>query len=62
MLFAGRFNADPGWSQPRTYDDYPDGQRFLMLKWPDDDVRRQVHVTTGWWPELRARVGRGGNR
>jgi serine/threonine-protein kinase len=61
VRFAGRFNADPGWSQPRTYDVSPDGQRFLMLKWPDDDVRRQVHVTTGWWPELRARVGSGGN-
>ncbi len=60
VLFAGRFNADPGWSQTRTYDVTPDGQRFLMLKWPDDGVRRQVLVTTGWWPELRVRVASGG--
>ncbi|HUF35721.1 MAG TPA: protein kinase [Gemmatimonadales bacterium] len=60
MLFAGRFYADPGWSRVRTYDVTPDGQRFLMLGWPERDVRPQVHVTMGWWPELRARVGAGG--
>ena len=59
VLFAGRFNADPGWSQTRTYDVTPDGRRFLMLRWPDDNVRRHVLVTTGWWPELRARMGSG---
>jgi len=62
VLFAGRFNADPGWSQTRSYDVTRDGQRFLMLKWPEDGVRREVHVTMGWWPELRARVGSGGTR
>ncbi|HEU5041527.1 MAG TPA: hypothetical protein VFT84_11925, partial [Gemmatimonadales bacterium] len=60
VLFAGRFNTDPGWSRPRSYDATPDGERFLLLKWPEGDVRPRVHVTMGWWPELRARVASGG--
>ncbi len=59
-LFAGRYDSTPEWSAPRSYDVTPDGQRFLLLKWPEADVRRHVVVTTGWWPELQARVRGGG--
>ena len=59
LLFAGPFYSDPLWSATRSYDVTPDGQRFLLLKWPAGDVRRQVLVTTGWWPELKALVAAG---
>jgi len=59
-LFTGRYDVGPEWSAPRSYDVTPDGQRFLLLKWPEVDVRRHVVVSTDWWPELRVRV-RGGD-
>ncbi len=62
VLFAGRFDADPGWAQTRSYDVTPDGERFLLLRRPEGAARPRVHVTIGWWPELRARVAAGGNR
>jgi hypothetical protein len=62
VLFAGRFDADPGWTRARSYDATPDGERFLLLKWPEGGARPRVNVTIGWWPELGARVAAGGNR
>jgi serine/threonine-protein kinase len=61
LLFAGPYQAVAEWSGSRSYDVTPDGERFLLLKWPTGSVRRQVVVTTGWFDELRARVaGRSG--
>jgi serine/threonine-protein kinase len=59
LVFAGSYFSAPEWSRPRSYDVTPDGQRFLMLRWPTGEVRRRVRVTTGWWPELKARVDPG---
>ncbi len=55
-LFSGPYSDAPEWSTPRSYDVSPDGQRFLLLKRPATDLRRQVVIVTGWWAELRARV------
>jgi serine/threonine protein kinase len=59
LLFAGAFRSSAPADEGRTYDVSPDGQRFLMLKWPAGEARRRVLVTTGWWPELRALVAAG---
>jgi eukaryotic-like serine/threonine-protein kinase len=59
QLFDGPYASDADFYSPATYDVSPDGERFLMLKWPTGEVRRRVLVTTGWWPELRALVGAG---
>jgi len=56
VLFAGPYDSRSNWFAPRSYDATPDGQRFLLLKWPAGDVRRRVLVTTHWFDELRARV------
>jgi len=56
VLFAGPYESDPEWSQPRAWDVTPDGERFAFLKWPTGTVRRQVVVATHWFDELRARV------
>ncbi len=57
-LFAGPYPDDLNWSSPRSWDVTPDGQRFLLLRRPTGAVPRQVVVVTGWWQELRARMGR----
>jgi len=63
LLFAGPYDDKPEWTGPRSYDVTPDGERFLLLRWPTGDVRRQVVITTHWFDELRARVeGRGERR
>jgi hypothetical protein len=59
LLFAGPYRSEEEWSEARSYDVSPDGERFLMLKWPTGTIRRRALVTTGWWPELRARVAAG---
>lgn len=56
-LFAGPYPDEPNWSAPRSWDVTPDGQRFLLLRRPSGTVPRQVVVVTGWWQELRARMG-----
>jgi len=60
LLFSGPYFSDPSWANSRSYDVSPDGQRFLLLKWPAGDVRRRVLVTTGWWPELKSLAAAGG--
>ncbi|MDX2120810.1 MAG: protein kinase [Gemmatimonadota bacterium] len=56
LLFAGPYESGSTWSEARDYDVTPDGERFLLLKWPSGNQRRQVVVTTHWFEELRARV------
>ncbi len=56
-LFAGPYQDATDWNTPRSYDASPDGQRFLLLKWPPGDARRRVLVTTNWFPELVTTVG-----
>jgi len=59
LLFAGAFRSAATPDEARRYDVSPDGQRFLMLKWPAGEAQRRVLVTTGWWPELRAMMAAG---
>ncbi|MEO7521324.1 MAG: protein kinase [Gemmatimonas sp.] len=59
LLFAGAFRSASTADEARRYDVSPDGERFLMLKWPAGEARRRVLVTTGWWPELRAMMAAG---
>jgi serine/threonine-protein kinase len=59
LLFAGPFHLTAGPEEARRYDVSPDGQRFLLLKWPAGEARRRVLVTVGWWAELRAAVAAG---
>ena len=61
LLFAGPYESGAGWTNPRDYDVTPDGERFVLLKWPLGVARRRVFVATHWLDELRARVdGQGG--
>ena len=59
LLFAGQFRLTARPDEGRRYDVSPDGQRFLLLKWPAGEARRRVLVTRGWWAELRGGGGRG---
>lgn len=58
-LFSGPYQDSPVEASPRSYDVTPDGQRFLLSRWPPGNTRRHLLVTLGWWPELRARVASG---
>jgi serine/threonine-protein kinase len=57
-LFAGPYPDNPGWTRPRSYDVTPDGERFLMLKRPQDSPHPQIVVVLNWFEELRAKVPR----
>ena len=57
ILFEGRYETGrrvPG------YDISPDGQRFLMVKTPDESAPRQINVIVNWFEELRRRVAAAG--
>lgn len=54
LLFAGPYESSAGWTSTRGYDVTPDGERFVLLKWPAGVVRRQVVVATRWFDELRS--------
>lgn len=61
LLFTGPYESGASWTNPRGYDVTPDGERFVLLKWPAGVVRRRVFIATHWFDELRARVdGQGG--
>ena len=52
VLFEGDFfvgNYHP------MYDVAADG-RFLMIRTPDEELPRQIHVILNWFEELRRRV------
>ena len=61
-LFTGQWAVEPDWTDPRSWDVTPDGERFLLLKWPAGRVQPRVVVATNWWPELRALVAAGTRR
>ena len=56
LLFAGPYESSADWTQTRSYDVRPDGERFVLLKWPAGVVWRRVVVASHWFDELRARV------
>ena len=62
LLFAGPYESSADETQTRNYDVRPDGERFVLLKWPAGVVRRQLLVATHWFDELRARVNRQGGQ
>ncbi len=62
FLFAGAYESGATWADTRDYDVTPDGERFLLLKWPAGNLRRQVVVSTHWFDDLRARVDGQGSR
>jgi serine/threonine-protein kinase len=39
-----------------TYDIHPDGDRFLMIKYPEDRFADKIHVVTNWVEELKRLV------
>jgi hypothetical protein len=59
-LFEGRYYGgveapnNPG----RTYDISPDGQRFLMIKQPEQatSAAQQINVVLNWFEELKRLV------
>jgi len=57
-LFGGRYPDSPGWTQPRSYDASPDGERFLMIRLPPERSRPRIHVVLNWFDELRAKAPR----
>jgi serine/threonine-protein kinase len=59
LLFAGPYVSESDWADPRSYDVTPDGERFLLLRFPAGGVRRRVLVTTNWFPELKELVAAG---
>jgi len=56
LLFAGAYASSAGSTDPPDYDVTPDGERFLLLKWPAASRRPRVVVSTRWFDELRALV------
>jgi len=57
-LFAGPYPDNPGWTRPRSYDVSRDGERFLMMKLPAEELRPRIAVVLNWFAELRAKVPR----
>jgi eukaryotic-like serine/threonine-protein kinase len=53
VLFEGGF-VTPG--DGRAYDVAPDGQRFLMIKGPDAEPRRDIVAVPYWREEMEARL------
>jgi hypothetical protein len=58
LLFSGPYPDNPGWTRPRSYDVSADGERFLMLRLPDNRPRPQIALVLNWFDELRAKVPR----
>ena len=54
-LFGGPYQSREDWSVPASYDVSPDGERFLMLKFPEGQELRRVNVVTNWFADLRNR-------
>jgi hypothetical protein len=54
MLFIGDFLDLPG----RGWDVHPDGQKFLLLKGPEESKKKymQINVVTNWFEELKDKV------
>jgi serine/threonine-protein kinase len=52
VLFSGPYLNVPGIS----YDVTPDGNRFLLLKLPEQPPATRIHVVTNWFEELKRRV------
>ena len=57
-LFGGPYQSREDWSVPASYDVSPDGERFLMLKFPEGQELRRVNVVTNWFADLRNRKER----
>jgi hypothetical protein len=57
-LFGGPYVSREDWSIPASYDVTPDGERFVLLKFPAATERHRVNVVTNWFAELRAKVPR----
>lgn len=55
-MFDGIYNhrSDTGIS----YEPHPDGGRFLMLRQAESASPGSVRVATGWFEELREKVGK----
>jgi Tol biopolymer transport system component len=58
VLFAGPYPDNPGWTRPRSYDVSRDGERFLMTKLPQAQLRPRIAVVVHWFDELRAKLPR----
>ena len=55
-LFAGAYVVSPSSSGVSQYHDiHPDGQRFLMIK-PPDQGAGQINVVLNWFEELKRLV------
>jgi len=53
VLFAGNYLDVPG----QSYDIYPDGEHFLMLKAIEQGTTRtQLNIVTNWFEELKQKV------
>lgn len=53
VLFEGNYLDIPGLS----YDIYPDGEHFLMLKGTEEGTTRtQLNVVTNWFEEVKRKV------
>jgi hypothetical protein len=56
VLFEGHYASDP--TRIRNYDVAPDGQRFLMIKPSEQELKStQINVVLNWVEELKRRVG-----
>ena len=55
-LFAGPYPDNPGWTRPRSYDVSADGERFLLIRLPDDAPPHRVEMVVNWFDEFRAKM------
>ncbi len=56
VLFSGPYPDSPGWTRPRSYDVSRDGERFLLMKLPENRPRPRIAIVLNWFDDLVARV------
>ena len=49
---------DGGWTLSESFDVMPNGQRFLMMQKPPDEVTSRLEVVLNWFTMLQDKVGR----
>ncbi len=47
---------DPSQRGVQTYDVHPDGDRFLMVTEPQEQISERIHIVVNWFQELKERV------
>ena len=57
MLFQGPYQPSP--APNANYDVSADGQRFLMIKPPEQAAPTQINVVLNWFEELKQKVPTG---